>query len=59
MLRWIGRVPALAEEGLQQIHAARRQDAGVDFHLVIQLRVIEYLQHRMYRASLGIVSAID
>src|SRR4029077_6158238 len=50
--------PPLAKESLQHIPTAGCQHASLDLHSMVQLRVVEYLHHRVDRTSLGIVGAI-
>src|SRR5271157_668892 len=47
------------EERLQQVHAARGQNSRTDLYLVIELGMVEQLQHGMHRPGLGIFRAID
>src|SRR5271166_2882733 len=58
-LRWGLGLALLPEERLHQVHAARRQNSRGDFHLVIELGMVEHLQHGVNRACLRIFSAID
>jgi len=53
------RLTTTLKERLQQLGATTCQDAAADFHSVVQLRVIQRLHHRLNRARLGIVGAID
>ena len=53
------RLPTALKERLQHFGATACQNASANLHLMIQLRMIHYLHHRMYGARFGIVRAID
>jgi hypothetical protein len=44
---------------LHHLCATARQNAAANFYLMVQLRMIHNLNHRMYCASFGIVRAVD
>ena len=58
-LRFTAPGAAFAKERLQQIHATRGQNARRDFELMIQLRMVEHLQHRVNCSSLGVFCSVD
>ena len=51
--------PPVAEKALQHFRATTGEDASLDLHPVIQLRVIQDLQDRVNRACLGVVCSVD
>src|SRR5271157_1131274 len=58
----LGCGPSLApfpEERLHQVHAARGQNSRTDLYLVVELGMVEHLQHGMHRSGLGVFRAID
>jgi len=52
------RLTTALKERLQQLRTLARQHTAADFHLMVQLRVVKHLQHRMDGARLGVVGAI-
>src|SRR5271157_3683893 len=48
-----------SEERLHQVHAARGQNSRTDLYLVVELGMVEHLQHGMHRSGLGVFRAID
>ena len=47
-----------SEECLHQLGALARKHAAANFQVMIQLRVVEHLYHRMNRTRFGIVRAV-
>ena len=43
---------------LQQLRAASCQNPAANFYPMVQLRMIQYLHHRLHRARLGVIRAI-
>src|SRR4029077_1611759 len=48
-----------SKERLQQVGTAARQNAGANLQAMVQVRVIQHLEHRTHCACLGIVGAVD
>src|SRR5271157_328260 len=47
------------EERLHQVHAARGQNSRDDLYLVVELGMVEHLQHGMHRSGFRVFRAID
>ncbi len=53
------RVAFLAKKSLEHVHAARSQDAAGDLDLMIELGVVEDLEHGMDRTGFWVFGAVD
>ena len=48
-------LPTISKERLQHFRAASREHSALNFHRMVQLRMIYHLHHRMHRPSFGII----